>query len=196
MTQPAQPEPQPIASSNRSSLPGPDDSCDRPGCPWSRILKWVALGLILVVLSVGGMQVYQGVSVSIEAEHNLHATIYVIRLVEQFVSEKQRWPRTWQELEALPFPNTRPTPGNDELSVVRIGGQHGYEWPAASQELQQRVQIDFGIDPATVSTQDPETFTAIQPIGPSYEYRHYGFVHSLQDTIRQATQNTLRSPAE
>jgi hypothetical protein len=30
-------------------------------------------------------------------------------------------------------------------------------------------------------------FTAIQPIGPYYEYRQYGFVESLQDTLRSAS---------
>jgi hypothetical protein len=132
---------------------------------------------------------YLGISSSIRAEENLHSTIFVVRLVEQFVAEQKRWPRSWEELESSPFPSDAPRPGNGELSVVRIGGQHGYEWPAASKELQSRVAIDFAVDPAVVAQQDPMTFTAIKPIGPYYEYRHYGFVQSLQATIQETTQD-------
>ena len=87
-------------------------------------------------------------------------------------------------------------PGHGELSVIRIGGQHGYEWPAASKNLQRRVAIDFDVDPVKVAGQDPMKFTAIKPIGPYYEYRDYGFVQSLQETIRDVGQDQATPDAE
>jgi hypothetical protein len=67
--------------------------------------------------------------------------------------------------------------------------QHGYEWPTASKKLQKRVHIDFEVDLQTVTEQDPMTFTAIKPVGPCYAYGDYGFVQSLQETIRDVTKN-------
>jgi hypothetical protein len=161
---------------------------------WTRIIGWAAVAILVAATCVGGSMAYLGISASLRAEENLHSTTFVIRLVEQFVAEQKRWPQSWQELESLPFSSEAPRPGNGELSVVRIGGQHGYEWPAASKDLQRRVAIDFGVDPMKVAEQDPMSFTAIKPIGPYYEYRHYGFVQSLQETIRNVTQS--RTAAE
>jgi hypothetical protein len=152
---------------------------------WTRVLGWVAISTVLTAIGIVAAMVILGVSSSIRAEKNLHSTIFVIRLVEQFVAEERRWPRSWAELESVSFPSDAPRPGNGELSVIMIGGQHGYEWPAASKDLQSRVAIDFSADPAALARQDPMSFAAIKPIGPYYEYRDYGFVQSLQQTILQ-----------
>jgi len=151
-----------------------------------------ALGIVLAAICVAAWAAYN----SIQAEENLHSTIFVVRLVEKFVFEQKRWPRSWDELEALPFSSDAPRPGSGELSVVRIGGQHGYEWPAASKDLQRRVAIDFAVDPVAVARQNPMTFTAIKPIGSYYEYRDYGFVQSLQETIKEVTPKTAAPDAE
>ncbi len=128
------------------------------------------IALILTLIGAGAAIIYHAASVAIQAENNLHATLFAIRLVDRFVSERGRWPRSWAELEG-----------------VSIGeGWLGKEWPAASPELQRRVFIDFGIKPLDVSGQDPMTFTAIRPIGPYFEYRDYGGVKSLQETIRKS----------
>lgn len=71
-------------------------------------------------------------------------------------------------------------PLNGQMTAIRIGGQHGYEWPAESAEIQKRVQVDFQAEPDVIVHQDPRAFEAIKPIGPYYEYRQYGFVESLQ----------------
>jgi hypothetical protein len=34
-------------------------------------------------------------------------------------------------------------------------------------------------------------FTAIKPVGPYYEYCDYGFVDSLQETIREAIEEAV-----
>lgn len=171
-------------------------SAGKTGRSWARIIGWTALGVVIVGLCVGGSMAYLGISTSIQAEENLHSTIFVIRMVEQFVADEKRWPRSWEDLESFPFSNDAPRPGNGELSVIRIGGQHGYEWPAGSKDLQRRVAIDFDVDPVKVAGQDPMKFTAIKPIGPYYEYRDYGFVQSLQETIRNVGQDQLTPNAE
>jgi tetratricopeptide (TPR) repeat protein len=145
---------------------------------------WLALLVLLIaVLGVGTYVLYLGISTSLQAEENLHATLFTIRLVEQFVHEKERWPSGWDELEGLPFPNSAPSPLSGELSVVRIGGQHGYEWPGQADHLKRRVLIDFQPDLKAVAIQNPMEFTAIKPIGSYCEYRDYGFVQSLQLTL-------------
>ncbi len=135
------------------------------------MVRYGLLTLLLAALGSGGWILYRCVSISIEAETNLHFTLFSLRLVERFVSETGRWPHSWGELEGVPM---------DE-------GPFGRRWPVASPEMQRRISIDFGVDPQAVARQDPMSFTAIRPIGPYYEYRHYGGVQSLQQAIRKAT---------
>ena len=132
---------------------------------------------------------YTGITVSLQAEENLHATLFTIRLVEQFVHEYGRWPQSWRELEQMSFPGDAPSPLNNELTVIRIGGSHGYDWPAQSPHLQECVTIDFAADANSIVNQDPMQFQAIRPSGPYYEYRDYGFVESLQETLKNAEAN-------
>ena len=140
-------------------------------------LALFAGAIVLVVM------VYEGVTVSLRAEENLHAMLFTIRLVEQFVSEHRRWPHSWSELEELTVSGEAPNPANGELSVVRIGGAHGYRWPESSPHLQECVAIDFRADPQSIARGDPSDFQAIKPIGPFFPYLKYGFVESLQETI-------------
>src|SRR5262249_8132688 len=112
-----------------------------------------------------------------------------IRLVEQFVHEHGRWPKTWKELEQMPVPSDAPSPLTGKLTVVRIGGSHGYDWPSQSEHLQKCVTVDFDADASTIMNQATMQFDAIKPIGPYYEYRNYGFVESLQETLRKAAAN-------
>lgn len=76
------------------------------------------------------------------------------------------------------------TPLNGELTALRIGGARQYDWPAHSQHLQRCVKIDFLGDTKSIANQDAMDFEAIKPIGPTYEYRDYGIVQSLQKTLR------------
>jgi hypothetical protein len=141
--------------------------------PGRRSVRWLtrALGaLVLVAVGLGGWLVCHVVSVSLEAERTLHATLFTVRLVDQFVAERGRWPNSWDELESLPTTH-------DLL---------GTSWPAASAQIQRRVRIEFLAEPQRIARQDPMSFTAISPIGPYYEYRDYGAVASLQATIRKS----------
>jgi len=114
---------------------------------------------------------YYGVLPSLQAERTLHATLFAVRLLERFVSERGRWPRSWGELEGVSMDDDR---------------WLGEAWPASAAELQRRVSIDFEIDPLSLARQDPMTITAIRPIGHHYEFRDDGSVKSLQEAILKA----------
>jgi hypothetical protein len=148
------------------------------------------VGLFAAVLLVGAWMLYTCVSVSLQAEENLHATLFTIRLVGQYVHDYGCWPKSWHELEQMPFPAEALRPLNDKLNVVRIGGSHGYDWPAQSPHLQKCVIIDFASHAKALINQAPMQFQAIKPNGPYYEYRAYGFVETLQETLKEAVANT------
>jgi hypothetical protein len=148
-----------------------------------RNIKRLAL-LVLAVLVIAGVWIiYNGISTALRAEHNLHSTLYVVRLVDEFVYENKRWPESWDELEKLKFTGNAYTPRNGELNALRIGGAIEFQWPDSSLTMQRRVEIDFNADLNDIAEQNSMTFDAIKPIGPFYEYRDYGIVDSLQQTI-------------
>src|SRR6187200_367552 len=93
----------------------------------------------LIGLGWAGWTCLRGVRVSIEAEYNLHATILTIRVVEQFVTDKRRWPHSWIELEDQSLPN--------ELQVGM------YPWPESSADVRRRVIVDFDADPHAIVAQ-------------------------------------------
>jgi hypothetical protein len=140
---------------------------------WLRYLGIAAIVLVVGAICVGGGLAYLGISTSLQAEQTLHATVFTISLVEKFVDQNGRWPRSWEELAHI----QNPTDSAVENNL--------YHWPKTSAELQQRVMIDFAADPATIASQDPMQFTAIRPIGPYYEYRDSA-VPALKATIRKA----------
>jgi hypothetical protein len=153
------------------------------------VLRRIVLTTILLCVgAVVAVVVAAGICAA-RAEENLHATIFVVRLVEQFVNDNGRWPISWKELEQMPFPGDAPSPMNNETTAIRIGGAHGYRWPAQAIELRSRVRIDFDVNVRSVITQDPMEFKAICPIGPYYEFRDYGFVQSLQESLKKATES-------
>jgi len=162
-------------------------------CPrWRLYLVGTVVALVLGSLFAGAWMVYVGIKVSLQAEENLHATLFTIRLVDQFVHDNGRWPQSWAELEQMSFPSDAPSPLNGELAVIRIGGSHGYDWPGRSPHLQERVSIAFDVDAQAIVTTPFMEFNAIKPIGSYYEYRDYGFVESLQESLKKA--NEERSP--
>ncbi|MEM9365902.1 MAG: hypothetical protein AAGD07_07880 [Planctomycetota bacterium] len=154
---------------------------------WRRIIVRSVGLMALSAISLGAWMVYRGIRVSLHAEENLHTTMFTLHLVNQFVAQQGRWPHSWKELEQVSLSNVAPLPPSSEKAITRIGGQHGNSWSAAYPDIRERVKIDFQADPDTMVSQDPMEFTAIRPIGPYYEYRDYGFVESLQDTLREAT---------
>lgn len=159
--------------------------------PMRRWIRRVIVAVVIGALCYGAYFVYWVAVTSLYAEENLHATLFTICVVEQFVGKNGRWPSSWKELEQIPMPSDPPSPGYkpgpwpNGIEIIRIGGAHGYAWPSESPQIQKRVGIDFSADPAAIARQDPEDFSAIKPIGPHYPFLQYGYVQSLQKTIRE-----------
>jgi hypothetical protein len=135
-------------------------------------------GLIVAISGLGIWLVYRAASEALQAETNLHYSLFALQLVERFVTQKGRWPRSWAELDGVEMPD----------------GPLGIQWPGASGEMQQRISIDFEVDPLAVTRQDRMKFTAIRPKGPFFEYRDYGDVDSLQDAIRESVSGKKPNP--
>ena len=135
-------------------------------------------GLFIAVSGLGIWLVYRSASEALQAENNLHYSLLALQLVERYVTQTGRWPRGWTELEGL------------EMRDGPLGGQ----WPGNSAEMQQRISIDFEVDPLSVARQDRMKFTAIRPKGPFFEYRDYGCVDSLQDAIRESVSGWKPNP--
>ena len=72
-----------------------DSPAEKPGRSWKRVIGWTVFVIVLTTVVVGASKAYLGISASLQAEENLHSTLFVIRLVEQFVAENKRWPRSW-----------------------------------------------------------------------------------------------------
>lgn len=129
-----------------------------------RVSLWL---VVLIAVGTGGWYVYRGVSVSVQAERTLHGTVFMAELAGEFVTQKGRWPRSWDELEAFPFPGLNPS----------------FRWPDDARDIRQRVAIDFNADPETILGQDLSSFTAISPIGPNFGRDHC--FHFLQAALRK-----------
>jgi hypothetical protein len=141
---------------------------------WLRYVRAVAIVLVLSAICIGGVMIYLGTSTSLQAEVNLHATLFTIGLVDRYVDQNGRWPGSWEELEQLRIPGNPPFP------------LYAFDWPTESHHIKENVTIDFHPDLAVIISQDPMKFTSIRAIGPFYEYRDEGgVVTSLQTTLRK-----------
>jgi hypothetical protein len=155
----------------------------RPSRSTRRIAALVLIGSLIVATLVGIGITVPVVRRAIHAEQSLHATLFAIRLVDQFVHDKGHWPRSWDELQRLPFPGETPTSLNQGTSPAAIGGFGDARWPQQSHEVREYVAIDFDADLETIISQRPSEFMAIRPIGPCYPWDNYGFIESLQETL-------------
>ena len=87
----------------------------------------------------------------------------------------------------MPYPGDATNPPKHELTPFQIRKLQDHDWPAESPRIQERVTIDFAADANEIVSQDPMEFQAIRPNGAYYEYRDYGAVESLQDTLKNAS---------
>ena len=156
---------------------------------WQWYIGFALVGLVIVALLVGAWMLYSGIAVSIQAEKNLHATLFTIRLVEQFVHEYGRWPHSWRELEQMSFPGDAPSPLITN-NFTRIGGSHSYNWPAQFSALagirHNRLccGCQFDNQPGPYTIPGNQTNRPVLRIS-----RQYGFVESLQETLKNASAN-------
>jgi hypothetical protein len=129
------------------------------------------------LLAIPGVySVYVAATAALSAEKKLHTARFVIQLVNQFVQEHKRWPKSWDELTLLQLPRD---------FTKHVNGFYGRPWPGSLEEIKKRIAIDFSADPTKVVAEDKMAFSAIKAIGGYYEYRHYGDVDELQATIRR-----------
>ncbi len=105
---------------------------------------------------------------AIQAEIQLQDGITAFSEVQDFVSKHHRWPRSWEELEAEPPPDSASC-GDWRLNWARI---------------RQHVQIDFEIDPKKIGSQDLKRFNAVKPVARNYDYNHW--IMSLQFEVRKS----------
>lgn len=148
----------------------------------------IGLALALGICAVGILFVKITVKRAGEAEQNLQATIFAISLVEKFFDEHGRWPKSWDDLAGLKISGDPTTLDRKRTDVTRIGGRRSYDWPVELHEIRKRVFIDFEVDITTLAIQDVMDFSAIKPNGPSYNYRNYGLIESLQNSIRKVAE--------
>jgi hypothetical protein len=135
---------------------------------WKTWLLRAVIGVVIAGVAIGACLVYQGITISLRAEHALHATLLMVTVVEDYVKANNgAWPRSWKDLETLP---------PREWAM--------FTWPDDSTRLQEYVAIEFAIDPAKLARQRPEEFGAIRPIPPCYPYKDYAPVPSLLKTLR------------
>lgn len=157
-------------------------------------MHWLIRTVVIVFLAAllgGGWLIYRAATVALRAEENLHASLFTIRLVDEFVRRHGRWPHSWPELEQIKTDTLPPDPdheyGADDGFVNNgVGGCHGYDWPKDSPHIQECVTIDFNADPKNIIDGPTMQFSAIKPIGPYFEYRDYGFVDALKKTLRNS----------
>jgi hypothetical protein len=150
---------------------------------WRRYVGWTLLVLVITAIGIGGWMLYAGISVSLQAEVNLHAMQFPICLVDQFVYEKGRWPQSWQELERMPFPSKKPSPMQLRLGAHDTAPFDWGDWPSSSKKVQEHVAIDFNADMSMIAHQDPSMFIAIKSIGPCFVC--WDYFEPLQETLKK-----------
>jgi hypothetical protein len=114
----------------------------------------IAAGLAVAaaVVVFGLWRLYSGVRSSLEAEKTLHAYRLVLDLVSTHIDKTPgQWPRSWDDLRRL-------SPSRESM----------WKWPSDIDEIQKRIRIDFSLTIADVAKQNPDSFHAIQQIGPNY----------------------------
>ena len=124
--------------------------------------------LLILVIFMGGA-IWYCASVSLKAEYSLHASLFVIELVNDHITSRNgEWPKSWKDLEELPARNC---------------GM--FQWPQDSGKIQAIVFVDFEVDPKVLTNEPNEQFSAIRPRGPCYPYTHYSQLEELLSTVRE-----------
>jgi len=139
----------------------------------SRITRWLVRGIVGTVLLavVGGVIcVCLAISSSVHAEKTLHAVNFVTIVVDRFVQQEHRWPKSWDELRTV--------------EATGVGSM--YSWPADVDILRQFVTISFDADMGVIASQTVDDFDAIRPIGSYYPYKDYGHVKTLIETVKHS----------
>jgi hypothetical protein len=104
----------------------------------------------IAVLLFGGWLLCSAINVSLEAERNLQAYIAGLNLVGRYVDANDgNWPRSWNDLQEV---------------YDKSGPAERFE------NIKNRVSIDFNFDATTIRGLTTQTFKAVEPKLPCYEY--------------------------
>jgi len=132
------------------------------------------LGCFVFIVVIVGVLIfgYMVASTAIWAENSLHAILLSHDLVREYMVENDgEWPRSWEDLEKLPYREER-------RGMFQ-------RWPERSKEVQKYVVIDFAADISKLNTESTEEFSGIQPIGPCFNYDHYPNAWELYKVIEK-----------
>lgn len=91
-----------------------------------RCLGWAISVAILALVFMLLWYISRAVYVSYSAEQDYFYTIFVLRLVDEYVSTHGEWPRSWEDLEHVKRSETS-------------------EWPKNFRTIQQRVLVDVNV---------------------------------------------------
>ena len=120
-----------------------------------------------------------------EAEGSLRATLFTLRLVEEYVYVRGMWPSSWKDLESLSIKPGQLEPRNPPKDIeVPVHRPLDYTWPDHAEAVKTLVNIDFEAHPEVMIRESPEKFTAIRPAATYDIYRKYGLIESLLVTMR------------
>jgi hypothetical protein len=138
----------------------------------NNIRALILLGVIGAVIAVAlGFFIY-GIYINYRAEIAYRTTQMVISIVDKYVQDRKQWPTSWEDLEHVKY----------ETVVF-------YSWPRDSAEIQKIVKINFNLKLEDLVDETPETFQAIQPLGPIYNWRDYTkpLIESIRKCARPAS---------
>lgn len=127
----------------------------------------ICLAVFCLLLIFLGRLVWLVVDESNQAEHNLHYACEVTEMIESFVQDNCRWPKSWDDLE--PY----------RLKKV----QSGNYWARDLQEMVDRVQVRFDFDSGLPKDEDFTTDPPIQPHAPYYRSSFEVRIELLRDAI-------------
>lgn len=124
----------------------------------------------LVVLALLGAGIFQALRLVWQAddsERKLHALVCVANVMTEYLKAHDRaWPRSWSDLR--------------EVNVVEQGSM--YHWPDDADEVERRVEIDFGVTAEDLASDDFDVSRVIRPRG-EYMYNHATRLYVLQQFI-------------
>jgi len=132
------------------------------------VIRLIVVAMLLAGV-VGAVCIYLGISSSLHAEQTLHAITLATVVVDHYVQQERRWPKSWAELH----------------KVVSVEAPSMYSWPADAETIQQFVSIDFHANLSDVASQSGEQFNAINPRGAYYPYKDRWYVKALIDTVKR-----------
>ncbi len=101
-----------------------------------------------------------------DTEVRSHTLVQVCDAVGTYMDENDgRWPQSWEG-----------------LATIQTPPRGIYTWPDEIQLIREEIEIDFTANPAELTDETRDTFSAIQPLGDVYAFAPYGY-EALIDTI-------------